>query len=208
VNEYAVPRSTEARGAADVVAAARARRGPTTAFWGMALFVASEATLFAMMIGTYFYLRIKNLDWPPHGIPEPKVVVPLVLLGVLVAGSVPMQLAVRAGRAGRLAAARSFLLVALVVQSGYFAMEVHEYAGDLSKFRPAAHAYGSIYFLLLGADHAHVGLGLLLNLWLLGKLVRGLTTYRLNALGAIVFYWHAVNVITIAVTLTILSARL
>lgn len=208
MNELAVPRSTGASGAAEVAAVARARRGRATAFWGMALFVASEATLFAIMIGTYFYLRFKNLDWPPHGIPEPKLVVPLVLLGVLVAASAPMQLAARAGRAGRLAAARMFLVVALVVQSGYFAMEVHEYAGDLSRFGPAAHAYGSIYFLLLGADHAHVALGLLLDLWLLGKLVRGFTTYRLNALNAIAFYWHAVNLITIAVTLTTLSAAL
>jgi heme/copper-type cytochrome/quinol oxidase subunit 3 len=48
----------------------------------------------------------------------------------------------------------------------------------------------------------------LLNLWLLGKLARGLTRYRLNALSAITFYWHAVNVITIVVTLTTLSPAL
>ncbi len=208
MNEFAVPRTTDAHGAAEVAAAARARRGPTAAFWGMALFVASEATLFAMLIGTYFYLRFKNVHWPPAGTPDPKLVVPLVLLGALVATSVPMQLAARAGRAGRLGAVRLLLAAALVVQSGYFAMAVHEYLGDLSRFAPSAHAYGSIYFLLLGADHAHVALGLLMNLWLLGKLARGLTTYRLNALTAIAFYWHAVNVITIAVTLTILSAAL
>jgi cytochrome c oxidase subunit III len=208
VNEYAVPRSTESRGSAEVVAAARARRGPSPAFWGMALFVASETTLFAIMIGTYFYLRFKNVHWPPAGLPEPKVVVPLVLLGVLLTTSVPMQLAARAGRQGRLPVVRLFLMLALVVQAGYFAMEVHEYFGDLSKFGPAAHAYGSIYFLLLGADHAHVALGLLMNAWLLAKLGRGLTTYRLNALTAIAFYWHAVNAITLAVALTTLSAAL
>jgi heme/copper-type cytochrome/quinol oxidase subunit 3 len=85
---------------------------------------------------------------------------------------------------------------------------VHEYAGDLGRFAPADHAYASIYYTLLGADHAHVALGLLLDLWLLAKLARGLTRYRLNALSAITFYWHAVNVLTIAVTLTILSPSL
>jgi heme/copper-type cytochrome/quinol oxidase subunit 3 len=94
------------------------------------------------------------------------------------------------------------------VQAGYFAMQVHEYAGDLGRFAPADHAYASIYYTLLGADHAHVALGLLLDLWLLAKLARGLTRYRLNALSAITFYWHAVNVLTIAVTLTILSPSL
>jgi cytochrome c oxidase subunit III len=208
VTDFAVSNTTEARNAAEAAAAARARGRPSLAWWGMAMFVASETTLFAMMIGSYFLLRFKNLRWPPAGIPEPKLVLPLVLLGVLLATAVPVFLAVRAGRGGRLPAARIFLVGALVVQAGYFAMEVHEYFGDLSRFSPSDHAYGSIYFLLLGADHAHVALGLLFDLWLLGKLVRGMTTYRLNALSAIAFYWYAVYAITIAVTLTTLSARL
>ena len=184
------------------------RREPSLAWWGMAMFIAAEATLFGVMVATYFYLRFKNLQWPPHGIPDPKLALPLVLLGVLIATSVPMQLALRAAHARRLGAARLFLFVAMIVQAGYFAMQVHEYAGDLQRFTPAEHAYGSIYYTLLGADHAHVALGLLLNLWLLGKLARGLTRYRLNALSAITFYWHAVIAITIVVTLTTLSPAL
>jgi heme/copper-type cytochrome/quinol oxidase subunit 3 len=184
------------------------RREPPLGWWGMAMFIAAETTLFGVMVATYFYLRFKNLQWPPHGIPEPKLAVPLVLLGVLLATSVPMQLALRAAHARRLSAVRSFLVVALIVQAGYFAMQVHEYAGELHRFTPAEHAYASIYYTLLGADHAHVALGLLLNLWLLGKLARGMTRYRLNALSAITFYWHAVNAITIVVTLTTLSPAL
>jgi heme/copper-type cytochrome/quinol oxidase subunit 3 len=61
--------------------------------------------------------------------------------------------------------------------------------------------------LLLGADHAHVAVGILFNLWLLGKLARGLTTYRLNAVQAITWYWHFVNVLTLVVIATVLSAR-
>lgn len=184
------------------------RREPSLGWWGMALFVAAEATLFGVLVATYFYLRFKNLEWPPQGIPEPKLGVPLVLLGVLLVTSVPMQLALRAANAHRLGAARLLLGLASIVQAGYFAMQVHEYAGDLGRFAPADHAYASIYYTLLGADHAHVALGLLLDLWLLAKLARGLTRYRLNALSAITFYWHAVNVLTIAVTLTILSPSL
>jgi heme/copper-type cytochrome/quinol oxidase subunit 3 len=184
------------------------RREPSLGWWGMALFVAAEATLFGVLVATYFYLRFKNLEWPPQGIPEPRLGVPLVLLGVLLVTSVPMQLALRAANARRLGAARLLLGLASIVQAGYFAMQVHEYAGDLGRFAPADHAYASIYYTLLGADHAHVALGLLLDLWLLAKLARGLTRYRLNALSAITFYWHAVNVLTIAVTLTILSPSL
>ncbi|MDX6442240.1 MAG: cytochrome c oxidase subunit [Gaiellaceae bacterium] len=194
--------------AADVAAVARARRGPSTAWWGMAMFVATEATLFAIMTASYFYLRFKNLQWPPHGIPEPKVALPLAMLALLLATSVPVHLAARAGRAGRLAAVRAFLLLAFLGQAAYLAVSIHEYAADLKRFTPQTHAYGSIYFTLLGADHAHVGIGLLFSLWLLAKLARGMTLYRLNALQAIAFYWYAVNVLTVVVTLTILSPAL
>ena len=50
--------------------------------------------------------------------------------------------------------------------------------------------------MLLGADHAHVFVGLLFNVWLLWKLARGLTTYRANAVQAIAWYWQFVNVLT------------
>ena len=58
-----------------------------------------------------------------------------------------------------------------------------------------------------GADHAHVFIGILFDVWLLAKLARGLTRYRANATQAIAFYWHAVNVLTIVVVGTLLSAR-
>jgi heme/copper-type cytochrome/quinol oxidase subunit 3 len=184
------------------------RRDPRVSWWGMAMFAAAEATLFGLMIASYFYLRFKNIHWPPNGIPEPKVALPFVLLGVLLATSAPMQLAVSAAHAGRVGRARLLLVAALVVQAAYLGVSLHQYAADLDRFTPQQHAYGSLYFTLLGADHAHVAVGLLLNGWLIAKLVRGLTRYRVNALTAIALYWHAVNAITIAVTLTILSPAL
>jgi cytochrome c oxidase subunit I+III len=183
-------------------------RGQPAALFGMATFIAAEAALFAMMVGTYFYLRFKNLDWPPAGIPEPKLLVPLILLGVLLASVVPMQLAYRAARVGRVARARLLVLVALVVQAGYFAMEVALYRDDLHHFSLHAHAYASIYYVLLGAAHAHVAIGILLSGWLAVKLAGGLTRYRLHALQAIALYWIAVGVLTLIATLTVLSPAL
>ena len=52
-----------------VVAVTRARRERPLGWWGMAMFVAAEATLLAVMVATYFYLRFKNLQWPPRGVP-------------------------------------------------------------------------------------------------------------------------------------------
>jgi cytochrome c oxidase subunit III len=183
------------------------RAGRPASWWGMMILVASEATLFGSFIGTYYYLRLKTTVWPPDGVPEPRLVVPLVLVACLLATSVPMQLASRAARAGRLAATRLLLVVALTVQSGYLAYEVHDFADQLRAVDITRNAYSSIYYTLLGADHAHVFVGLLLDLWLLGKLVRGFTTYRVNAAQAIAWYWHAVNLLTLVVIGTLLSAK-
>jgi cytochrome c oxidase subunit 3 len=205
-SEGLVPRTTDARNAGEVAALASARSAPAVSLWGMAMFVASEATLFGAFIGSYFYLRFKSPHWPPLGTPEPRVVVPLILVAVLSTTSAPMQLAVGAARAGRLRATRLLILLALLVQSGYFAYAIHDLHDQLQHSQPQDNAYSSIYYVLLGADHAHVFLGLLLNLWLLWKLVTGLTMYRLNAVQVVAFYWHAVNIITWAVIATLLSA--
>ena len=45
----------------------------------------------------------------------------------------------------------------------------------------------------------------LLNAWLLWKLLFGMTEYRRKAIRAIAFYWYAVIVLTIVVTLTVTS---
>ena len=188
--------------------AAVERPSKPSAWWGMVMLIASEATLFGAFIGTYFYFRFRAPQWPPDGIPEPRVVVPLILLAVLLAGSVPMHLASQAASAGRVGAARLFVLAALVLQAGYFAWAVHDFSDQLQTFDVTRDAYSSIYYVLLGAAHAHVALGILFDLWLLGKLARGLTMYRVHATQAIAFYWHAVNVITLVVTLTLLSAAI
>lgn len=186
----------------------RRRVARPNGWWGMAVFVATEATLFGTIFGTYFYLRFNSKHWPPHGIEAPKAVLPLVLAGVLVSTSVPMQLSFLAARAARVGLAWSLILVALVVQSGYFAMQIHLFLDDLHKFQPSGSAYGSIYFTMLGAHHFHVAVGMLLNLWLLVRLARGLTNYRLIGLQTATFYWHFVNVLALCVVGAQLSASL
>jgi heme/copper-type cytochrome/quinol oxidase subunit 3 len=186
--------------------AALRRTARPNGWWGMAMLVATEATLFATLIASYFYLRFKAVAWPPAGVEPPDVVVPIVLAAVLVSTSVPMQLAQAAVRRERLGATRAFLLLALLVQAGYLGVQIARFVDSLDRFTPQQNAYGSIYYTLLGAHHAHVLAGIALDVWLLGKLSRGLTNYRLIATESIVLYWHFVNVLAVAVTATLLSA--
>jgi cytochrome c oxidase subunit 3 len=173
----------------------------------MAIFVATEATLFGTIIGTYFYLRFNNLHWPPPGVPEPKLTLPLLLTGILVATSVPMQFAASAAAKGRLSAARAALLLAVVVQAGYLGMQLHLFVHDVHEFPPSGSANSSAYFTMLGGHDLHVGLGILLNLWLLLRTSTGLTTYRMNAIRATTFYWHFINILALCVVGTQISPR-
>jgi heme/copper-type cytochrome/quinol oxidase subunit 3 len=197
-----VTRSMEATSAVSAAYAERRRRAAPSGWWGVALLIATEATLFGCLIATYFYLALQDRQWPPAGVAAPSVALPLVLTGVLVLTSGPMLLAVRAARLADVARARLWVLLALLVQGAYFGVQMHQYLADLDKFSPSASAYGSIYFTLLGTHHAHVAVGILLNLWLLARLVGGLTNYRLVALRVVAVYWHFVNVAAVCVVLT------
>ncbi len=89
------------------------------------------------------------------------------------------------------------------------AAQVLLFRHDLRSFSPQATAYGSIYFTLLGAHHAHVVLGLLLELVVVWKVVGGgLSDYWLIGVRAVALYWHVVNVLAVLVVLTQLSPSL
>jgi heme/copper-type cytochrome/quinol oxidase subunit 3 len=192
----------------EAIVPARPRSASPNGWWGMVAFVATESTLFGVLFGTYAYLRFQTAQWPPDGIPEPRLALPIVLALGLAATSVPMALAYAAARRGLARRASGLILFSLAVQSAYFGVQVHEFASDMERFTPQQHAYASIYYTLLGAGHAHVAVGLLLNVWLLLRLSTGLTRYRLVAVRTIAFYWHAVNVLTLLVTACLLSAAL
>lgn len=192
----------------EAVVPARPRAASSNGWWGMVAFVATEATLFGVLLGTYFYLRVRSVHWPPPGTPEPKVVLPLVLAGILAAASIPVFLGSRAAAAGLARRAQAFFLVALVVQSVYLGLQIHEMSSDLDRFTPQQSSYGSIYYTLLGAEQTHVAVGILMSAWLVLRLVTGLTRYRLTAVRAIAFYWYAVAVIGVVVALCLTAAAL
>jgi len=186
----------------------RSRAARPNGWWGMAIFVATEATLFGTLIGTYFYLRFTNPSWPPAGVPEPKVLAPLLLTAALVATSIPVQVAYNAARRDRVRLAQLALILALVVQAAYLVLQLRLFVDDLDAFSPNASSYASIYFTLLGAHHFHVVVVMLLEAWLVIRLVSGLTRYRLVGLQATAFYWHFVNVLAVVVVLTQVSPAL
>src|SRR5207302_10643468 len=60
------------------------------AWWGMLCLIATEATLFVLLIFSYFYLRWESPRWPPEGIrlPDFTYIIPATVL--LLGSSAPV----------------------------------------------------------------------------------------------------------------------
>jgi cytochrome c oxidase subunit III len=204
-----VTRSSSAFSAAAAGRVAQQRQAQPNGWWGMALFLCAEVTLFGSLIATYFYLDFQSHGWPPAGIEPPSVVLPLVATAALVMTTVPMWLAVRFSRAGDRRAVIALIAVAVIVQTGYLALQILLFRHDLRHFTPSGSAYGSIYFTMLAAHHAHVLLGILISLTVLAFVcLRGLTNYWMVGVRIAALYWYVVCALAVLVVFTQLAPSL
>ena len=69
----------------------------TTVWWGVLGLLAIEATMFAILLATYFYLRQNFSSWPPQGTPPPDLLAGTANMAFLLASIWPMRIAHRAG---------------------------------------------------------------------------------------------------------------
>jgi len=188
-----------------MTATASRRAARPNGWYGMLILIATESALFGTLLATYVYLRFQTAIWPPHGVAAPSVTAPVVLSLVLVASVVPLAYATRAADRGERRAALAAIFCALVVQAVYLGFQIHLYTDDLARFSPSRDAYSSIYFTVLAVHHAHVGFGILLDLWLLARLSRRLTPYRRTAVSVVAFYWYFVSIVGLFVTAAVVS---
>ena len=66
------------------------------AWWGMATLIATEATIFAILIASYLFLRASSSSWPQGGIAPPDLKLALPFSFVLWGSSIPLVAAERA----------------------------------------------------------------------------------------------------------------
>ncbi|MFZ0088527.1 MAG: heme-copper oxidase subunit III [Solirubrobacteraceae bacterium] len=200
------PRSAEAHTAPAAARVDHGRMAQPSGWWGMALFLCAEVTLFGTMIGSYYYLNFGSRRWPPAGIQPPSIALPLAVTAVLVASTPLLVAAELAARRGHRARTAQWIVIALLIQVGFLAAQIALFVHDYNQFTPQSSAYGSIYFTLLAAHDAHVLLGILLSLAVLWKLAtRGLNNYWLIGVRGLTLYWYVVNALALIVVLVVLS---
>ena len=163
-------------------------------WWGMVVFLLNEATLFACLIASYFYLGIENTSWPPAGMERPQLGLPLIMTLLLVSSSVVLVYADRSFERGQRVRYRAGMIVTVLLGLGFLLLQAREYQDKLQHMSPTQHAYPSVFFTITGLHGTHVAFGLLLLLWALLREVTGrLNTRHSLAIKNVSLYWHFVD---------------
>jgi len=177
--------------------------GRPTGHWGMYLFITTEATLFACLLAANFYIRFSTAGpWPPDGIEDPKLLKPLVMLGLLLTSSIPMiwgDLAIRKGHPTQLKiAVPTTMFLGLV----FLAVQGSEYQEKLHEFTITTNAYGSLFLTITSFHALHVitGLVMLTHTWI-AALRNKFTEGRHERVRMVSVYWHFVDIVWVAIVL-------
>ena len=178
--------------------------GPTSfAWWGMVLLVAVEATVFVLLLASYFYLRFRSGPvWPPDGIEDPKLKLVLIMSAVLWSSSVPVHLSHSAIKRGDTKKLRLYLAAGFVLGAVFLALQCGVEYPDILRheFTPRTDAYGSMFFTITGLHGAHVLVGLLMNAWVQLRAWQGaFDRHRHVSVQNFVLYWHFVDVVWVFV---------
>ncbi len=165
--------------------------------WAMALLIVTEASLFAYLLFSYFYLDVLSpTAWLPGGAPALRIAIPNT--AILLSSSVVLYWAERRLAAKDVTRAKWGLMFTMLLGALFLCLQGVEYAHE--PFRPQSNAYGSAFFTITGLHGAHVFVGLLLLGVVLTMLWRGkLSSERRHFLSNAALYWHFVDAVWIAV---------
>ncbi len=187
--------------------AAHGTKGIDTALLGMMLFIASEIMFFAGLFGVYFNVRSSTPVWPPEGIDfiEP---FPLTAVGtaLLVLSSFTIQWAIWRIRKGDRTGLVRGLAVTILLGIVFLGIQMYEYYHFVTayNFGIDSGAYGTLFYTLTGFHGAHVFGGIVGISVILLRALQGQFSARHHiAVEAVSAYWHFVDVVWIALFVTI-----
>jgi heme/copper-type cytochrome/quinol oxidase subunit 3 len=158
-------------------------------FWGVMLLIAIEATGFALLLGSYFYLSGNEPSWPPPGVQRAELW-PGLTGTLLLLATVPAQHAInRAASQGDARRMRRWMVLSTVIALAFVALRFLELLR--LPFYWDSHAYGSIVWVIIGYHTLHAITGVIENGMLIVLLFRG-PVERKHALDIQLggFYWY------------------
>jgi cytochrome c oxidase subunit 3 len=140
-------------------------------------------------MATYFYLRGNEASWPPAGIHTPELWLGALGTLLLLASVWPQHVVNRAAAKGDLRQMRRGLAIATLCGALFLACRFTEF--QRLPFSWDSHAYGSIFWVILGLHTVHGVTGIVENLLLITLLSVG-PVERKHALDVQLsgLYWY------------------
>lgn len=181
--------------------------------FGMKIFLASEAMLFAGLIAGYMVLRAGSLEWPPAEAPTFGVSWPLKAFHLLMITNTVLliassftyhwaEVAMKKGGTGL-----GWLLATAALGTTFLGVQAYEWwhLAHSGLWMGSHGVYSSSFFVLTGFHGLHVFIGLLMILWVLLKSLGSAVQIRGRQTGSIDMtfpeitglYWHFVDVVWI-----------
>ena len=122
-------------------------------WWGVLGMIVIEGTMFAMLIGAYFYLRGRVPNWPP-GAKPPDLFYGTLNTFVLLVSVLPNVWYQRASERLDLRKVRLGLLLSLAFAVAFLVLRVYEFR--TLNVQWTTNAYGSVVWTLLGMHTVHL----------------------------------------------------
>ncbi|HLI71674.1 MAG TPA: heme-copper oxidase subunit III [Ktedonobacteraceae bacterium] len=175
--------------------------GRSMGWWGMILFIASEALIFANFIAAYLYLEIRNWNTMVWKLPS-DITYPIINTLILIASSFPAHMAGRGIARGNQRQLKIGLALTILMGAIFLGGQIYEYSGlfGVHNFTPSASIFGSAFYTLTGFHGLHVTVGAIFLLICLIRSMRGDFTAKNHfAVQAAEMYWHFVDIVWIVV---------
>ena len=199
-------------------------RVDTSFRWSMGWFIFSEVMFFAAFFGALYYARAitmpwlgdldhKSFLWPdfaaawpnkgPGGVvdefqtigPWP---IPTINTALLLTSGVTLTIAHHALIDNKRGSVKFWMLVTVLLGVLFLSLQAYEYAHayrDLN-LRLSSGIFGSTFFMLTGFHGAHVTIGAIMLLVMLGRVLKGhFDAQHHFAFEAAAWYWHFVDVV-------------
>jgi cytochrome c oxidase subunit III len=175
--------------------------GHSMEWWGMILFIASEALIFANFIASFLYLEIRNWDTLHFQLPS-AITYPIINTIILISSSFPAHYAGRGIAKGNQRQLQIGLTLTILLGTIFLGGQIYEYSGLFNDFHftPSQNIFGSIFYTLTGFHGLHVTIGVIFLLVCLIRSMRGdFTAKKHFAVEAAELYWHFVDIVWIVV---------
>jgi len=169
-------------------------------WWGMLCLIATEASLFAYLLFSYYYMAVqRGPSWSPEPHPSLSLAGPDTV--ILLASSVAVwwgEQGVKQGNRGRHIAGQ---LIGILLGVAFLIIQAFEW--KTKSYSLNSGPYGSLYFTITGFHMAHVVVGVtMLTVVLIWSLI-GYFSPRHHARVTIAsIYWHCVDAVWLCVFFT------